>query len=135
MHFYDMNKIAISALVLTIAVITGAFGAHMLRNLLTEEHLRSWQTAVQYMFFHGLGMLIIAIIPQSIISRPKMLDLSWKFLLTGVCLFSGSIFFLSTTEITQLNMKWLGPVTPIGGMFFIAGWMMLAFSSMKKKKS
>ncbi|MBX7052787.1 MAG: DUF423 domain-containing protein [Flavobacteriales bacterium] len=128
-----MNKTSISALVLAIAVISGAFGAHMLKNLLTEDHLKSWHTAVEYQFYHGLGLLFLSMVPETFVKQQRLLNLSWKFLLTGVILFSGSIYLLSTTEITSLNLRWLGPVTPIGGLFFIAGWLTLAFSLGKKQ--
>lgn len=128
-----MSKIAIASIILALAVVAGAFGAHLLREKLTPDHLRSWQTAVDYQFYHGLGLLLVALIPDSFVKNHQLFRLVSVFLLAGIIMFSGSIYFLSTTEITGMEAKWLGPITPIGGLFFIVGWLLLAFSVGKKE--
>ena len=114
-----MNKntaINISCLLLALAVGLGAFGAHALREILTERQLEVWQTGVSYHFYHSIGILLLTLI---YILRPnKWLSRAILLLFTGVILFSGSLYLLTTLE-----WSFLGPVTPIGGVAFIIGWL------------
>ena len=115
--------IAIASFLLALSVVAGAFGAHALKNILTAERLATWQTAVQYHAWHALGLMLIGLI-----SAQFQLDLSlpaW-FLLVGVLIFSGSLYALCLTGI-----GWLGAITPIGGVAFIVGWVILGFRILK----
>lgn len=118
-----MNKttpLSISCILLALAVSLGAFGAHALEAVLTEQQLETWDTAVQYHFYHALGALIVGIVNAW---RPSAwLVRSWLFLVLGIVLFSGSLYLLCT-----MGWRWLGPVTPIGGVAFIAGWILAIF--------
>jgi uncharacterized membrane protein YgdD (TMEM256/DUF423 family) len=102
-----------------LSVIFGAFGAHLLKKLLPESALQSFEVGVRYMMYHGLALLLLSVLPAE--------EKSWisKFFIGGTVLFSFSIFFLSLQPILKLNLKWLGPVTPIGGMFLVVGWIVL----------
>ncbi len=128
-----MNKrvIIIASVFGILAVILGAFGAHALKSLLDPAGLEVWKTAVSYHFYHTLALLFVSILPASN-SRAGNLA-SWFFSL-GILLFSGSLYLISTKEIlniTQLSV--LGPLTPIGGLFFILGWFSLIFVAIKSK--
>ena len=117
-----MPKLAIllGSLNAMLAVILGAFGAHGLKGRLTEDLLAVYQTGVQYHFYHALGMILIGIIAWQI---PGSVWLKWStwLMLTGIILFSGSLYLLALT-----NVRWLGMITPIGGVAFIASWLLLA---------
>ena len=110
-----------------IAVIFGAFGAHALKERLTEKYLAIWETAVQYQMFHALGLIIIGILMSSSLLGP-ITQLNWAgyLLLAGIIIFSGSLYVLSFTGIGIL-----GAITPIGGVAFIAGWIMLIIAALK----
>jgi uncharacterized membrane protein YgdD (TMEM256/DUF423 family) len=105
-----------------IAVILGAMGAHALKQSLPAEQLMSFETGVRYQIYHGLALLIISIIPS--LSRQAKNIVYYLFVM-GMILFSFSIYMLSTTAITGLNVSFLGPVTPIGGLLLITGWIYL----------
>ena len=101
-----------------LSVILGAFGAHYLKNTLSEYSLSIFQTGVFYQFIHSLGILFIALLSHSLDNIN--LNLSIWFFISGIFLFSGSLYLLALTDV-----KWLGAITPIGGMFFILGWFSL----------
>ncbi|MCP9291408.1 DUF423 domain-containing protein [Gracilimonas sediminicola] len=109
--------LAVAAFLLTIAVAAGAFGAHALKNTLSAERLETWQTAVQYHAWHALGLMLIALIGaqfQMVVTWPASLILS------GILIFSGSLYILCLS-----GASWLGAITPIGGVAFITGWVLL----------
>ena len=122
----DLKQTRIAGIVMAVAVTFGAFGAHTLKALLTAERLQSWKTAVLYMLIHGLAMLAISLVGNRLSSRnQKVTVLSFRLFLIGILLFSGSIFMLSTQGILNINTKWVGPITPVGGILFIIGWLNL----------
>lgn len=102
----------------------GAFGAHGLKARISNEQLNVFETAVRYQFYHTLAILFISLL-LSKWQHPLMIYSGWAFLL-GILLFSGSLYLLSTRSLSGIeDWWWLGPVTPLGGLFFIAGWIML----------
>src|SRR5262245_972160 len=108
------------ALLAALAVLAGAFGAHALKGSLTPAALAAFETAVRYQFFHALALIVIA----ALLERPRhgaVAGAAWTMLL-GIVLFSGSLYLLTLTP-----MRWPGPVTPIGGLCFMIGWLSLAF--------
>ena len=107
-----------------LSVVLGAFGAHYLKNTLNDYSLSVFQTGVLYQFFHSIGILVLVLLSKSIDNLN--LDLSIWFFTIGIILFSGSLYLLAIT-----GLKWLGAITPIGGMFFILGWMFLFTKSLK----
>ena len=107
-----------------LSVVLGAFGAHYLKNTLNDYSLSVFQTGVLYQFFHSVGILVLVLLSKSI--NNLNLDLSIWFFTLGIILFSGSLYLLAIT-----GLKWLGAITPIGGMFFILGWMFLFMKSLK----
>jgi uncharacterized membrane protein YgdD (TMEM256/DUF423 family) len=99
-------------------VILGAFGAHALEARLDDHALASWRTAVQYQLIHAVALLALAL--RSAEGGPQIQLPAWLFSL-GITLFSGSIYLLVLT-----TLRWPGPLTPLGGLCFIAGWVSLA---------
>ncbi|MFM6953847.1 MAG: DUF423 domain-containing protein [Sphingobacteriaceae bacterium] len=110
-----------------IAVVLGAFGAHALKAQLSATALENWKTAVNYQFVHALALLLLANLPTNSFVR-----LSVCFFALGILCFSGSLYLLSLREILTIQTAFLGPITPIGGLFFILGWVFLFFSASKK---
>lgn len=103
-----------------LAVALGAFGAHGLKSRVTAEMLTVWQTGVQYQMFHALGLILIGILMQL---QPQLstLRLSGYLLLVGIALFSGSLYLMVLS-----GLRALGAITPLGGVSFILGWLILA---------
>ena len=117
--------IAIGASFAGLSVIAGAFGAHALKELLSSTMLNTYHTAVDYMFIHAIGIIFLGILEKQA-SLPCHIKILTAFIL-GIVLFSGSLFALSLSSI-----KWLGAITPFGGVCFIVGWLMLATCYYKK---
>ena len=126
-----MKNLRIAFILLAIAVILGAFGAHALKERLAEDSLKVWNTAVLYHFIHAIGLILIIILSNMGLISEKGTKWSLRSRLAGIACFSGSLYFLSTRDITGLPVAWLGPITPIGGLFFIGGWLIAAFSLKK----
>lgn len=110
-----------------LAVILGAFAAHGLKGRLTDEMLAVYQTGVQYHFYHSLGLLIIGIAGFHL---PASARLKWsaRIMLTGIILFSGSLYLMAVTDT-----RWLGMITPLGGTAFIVSWLLLAMAVLNFK--
>lgn len=118
-----MKKLLVSGIIFSgTGVILGALGAHALKEQLDPNQLASFETAVRYQLFHGLALMVISLIP--IINEQVKKGIFWLFLI-GTLIFSCSIYGLSTQVITGMNLKFLGPVTPLGGLLLIAGWLYL----------
>lgn len=114
----------------TISVILGAFGAHAFKAMLTPDKLASFDIGVRYQMYHAIVLLIIGLTLSFTSSLEKWAAIS---IIVGVFLFSFSIYFLAFSEYWNVNLKFLGPITPIGGMFMIAGWVMLVVFFIKNK--
>ncbi len=129
-----MNKkfFRAACLLLALAVVFGAFGAHALKSRLASNSLQAWQTGVQYHFIHAIGMLVVSSIATGNFFHEKRLKMALLFHVIGIALFSGSLYLLAIQSlIGGVGLNWLGPITPIGGVFFIAGWLMTAISIKK----
>ncbi|HWL29934.1 MAG TPA: DUF423 domain-containing protein [Burkholderiaceae bacterium] len=118
----DRQLVIAAALTLLVGVAAGAFGAHAMRDRLAPDMMAVWQTAVLYQLVHGLGMLAIAALGSRMPS--PLLTTSGTLMLAGVVIFSGSLYVLSATGI-----KWLGAITPLGGLAFIVAWAMVALAA------
>ncbi len=117
-----MNWSAISAIFLALAVGTGAFGAHGLRDKLGAYEMGIWEKAVFYQFMHSLGMLIVSLLPRTGTFTANSASTVCWLLSAGVLIFCGSLYTLALTGV-----RTLGAITPIGGVGFIAGWLLLAY--------
>jgi uncharacterized membrane protein YgdD (TMEM256/DUF423 family) len=119
-------------LLLIISIILGAFGAHALKEILKEEQLISFETGVRYQMIHGLGLLIIGLQADR---HGFALKTIYRLLLSGVILFSGSIYFLALQDVLDFNLRFLGPITPLGGLLMIVGWTVYAFHLFRSKSN
>lgn len=118
--------VAYAALAGALGVILGAFGAHGLRDALEPRLMQTFETAVQYQLIHALALLMVAILCGQV-GRSLALEISMIAFMAGILLFSGSLYGLVLTE-----MRWLGPVTPLGGLCFIVGWFALLTGGLQK---
>ncbi len=106
-----------------IAVILGAFGAHALKSVLTADQIATFETGVKYQFLHGLALLVLSLFVTQHMDS-KWLQRAGIFISVGVVLFSGSIYILATRSLFPFTVgNWIGPVTPLGGLCFILGWI------------
>lgn len=111
-----------ATLMIVIAIVLGAFGAHGLKNVVTPEKVASYEVGVRYQIYHGLGLLLLSFHAERF---ERGLKLFQALILAGVVLFSGSIYFLALNDVMSADLKFLGPVTPIGGVLMIMGWGVL----------
>ena len=112
------------------AVILGAFGAHALKASISSSELDAWKTAVSYQFYHSLALLFLSNFSKY---RSRSIRISYWAFTIGIILFSGSIYLLSIDGLLGTSFSFLGPVTPIGGMLFIIGWLFLLLAALKNK--
>ncbi|WP_262149101.1 DUF423 domain-containing protein [Chryseobacterium foetidum] len=113
-----------------LSVILGAFGAHALKKILSVERLESFETGVRYQMYAAFFLLIAGYILKFDTSSQKWISI---LMIVGTMLFSFSIYGLSLQDHFGLNLKFLGPITPLGGLFMILSWMMLIFYFVKNK--
>lgn len=116
--------LAITSLLGITAVCIGAFGSHYLKSRLDANDLEILRTGVFYMFVHILAIGFVATIGSTQFNS-RLLKSAVVLFLAGVILFSGSLFAISTNSLTGLSTRFIGPVTPLGGLCFIGGWLML----------
>ncbi|MGB6408528.1 MAG: DUF423 domain-containing protein [Planococcus donghaensis] len=110
-----------------LSVAFGAFGAHLLEGRVADKYLDTWQTAVQYQMFHSIGLMVVAILmSSSLLGSLSSLNWAGYLMLAGIIIFSGSLYVLSLTGISIL-----GAITPIGGLAFIAAWVMIVIAAVK----
>ena len=130
------NKLVTIGILGAVAVSLGALGAHALKNqeptgLISPDQLNGFDTGVKYQMYHTLAMLLVYILNQH--SQNKFLTWAYNFFLLGIVLFSGSLYFLCTRSLLGAEwLRFLGPVTPLGGILFVAGWLCLAAFAYKK---
>jgi len=113
------------------AVVFGAFGAHMLKESISPSALDIWNKGVSYQFYHVFALLFLSTFARF---KNKLVNLSYIFFTAGIVSFSGSLYLLATREIFSFGfVKFIGPITPLGGLFFILGWIMLFLAAMRHK--
>ncbi len=115
-----------------LAVIFGAFGAHALEKILPPEQINTFEIGVRYQFYHALALLSVGLLCYW--RKTSLLRWSGWFFVIGIILFSGSLYLLAIREHFQLPLDWLGPVTPLGGGFFILGWALLLASTFQENQ-
>ena len=113
-----------------LSVILGAFGAHALKKILSVERLESFETGVRYQMYAAFFLLIAGYILKFDTSSQKWISI---LMIAGTILFSFSIYLLSLQDYLGANLKFLGPITPLGGLFMILAWLMLIFYFVKNK--
>ena len=125
------KKIVLTGLAFGIlAIILGAFGAHGLKQFLSIEQLSSFEVGVKYLIFHALFLLFVSNTNFVVENEKKVV---FYLTLFGTLFFSGSIFLLTTKNLTGIDFNFLGPVTPIGGLLLIAAWFWLFIKILTKK--
>jgi uncharacterized membrane protein YgdD (TMEM256/DUF423 family) len=102
-----------------LAVTLGAFGAHALKARLDDALMKVYQTGIEYHFYHALGLILVGIIAMNLPVNTWLKSAGWMMFL-GIILFCGSLYLLSI-----LNLRWLGMITPLGGLLFILSWSSL----------
>jgi len=114
-----------------LAVLLGAFGAHGLKELIDAPSLSIWQKGVEYQFYHTFALLYLSTFARY---RNKLINIAYFCFTFGILLFSGSLYLLATRSITHLAFAdVIGPITPIGGLLLVLGWIMLFFAAFKDK--
>ncbi|UFH46957.1 DUF423 domain-containing protein [Flavobacterium galactosidilyticum] len=126
----DKKIITTAAVFGMIAIILGAFGAHALKNVLSIDQLVTFETGVKYQMYHALFLLFIGTITDLTQKKKKQI---YYLTLSGVVLFSGSIYLLATNHLTPFDFKTIGFVTPIGGLLLIIAWGALFLNYFNKK--
>ena len=128
-----MNKriILIAAFFGALAVVLGAFGAHSLKKMVAPESLAIWQKGVEYQFYHTFALLYLSTLDRY---KYKLIGFASAFFTAGIILFSGSLYFLALKDVYNLSLaSVLGPITPIGGLCFILGWICLFLTALRDK--
>lgn len=132
----NSKKLTLIGLLGAIAVALGALGAHFLKSklptgLITQDQLIGFDTAVKYQMYHTLAMLALVLLSKN--NPHKFINWAFNCFFIGILMFSGSLYFLCTRNLFGADwLKVLGPITPLGGLFFIVGWIFLALVGLKK---
>ncbi len=126
------STVLIGAIFIVVAIILGAFGAHALKAVLSEEKLLSFETGVRYQLIQGVSLLVIGLNSKTLGFELKLIE---RLLIIGTILFSISIYLLALAELMGISMKWLGPVTPIGGSLMIIGWFVFIYRLFLQKQN
>lgn len=114
-----------------LGVILGAFGAHALKQVLAADQLQIFETGVRYQMYHSFALLAAGLLYSSF--SFKQIKLATAFFLIGILLFSGSLYAMTLLKMNgQVGLGGVGIITPIGGLFFILGWLMLLVAVLKK---
>lgn len=133
-----IKKLPLIGILGAIGIALGALGAHTLKNkiatgLITPDQVNGFDTGVKYQMYHVLAMLAIVILSQTY--THKYLKWAFNLFLWGIILFSGSLYILCTRNLFGAEgLRVIGPITPIGGVLFVAGWLCLAFLVIKNNE-
>lgn len=117
-----------AGVLILLAVIFGAFGAHALKAVLDPEKLQSFETGVRYQMYSGLALLLLGFNAEQL-----QLKAFYWLNLTGIILFSGSIYLLALQKPLGISLQFLGPITPIGGFLIICSWLVFIFKMLRAK--
>lgn len=119
-----------AAILGALSVALGAFGAHALKKIVDEHALSVYETAVRYQFYHVFALALVAILYKDF--KNNLIKWAGILFIIGILFFSGSLYAFTFKAAMNLDgMNWLGPITPIGGLFFIAGWICLLIGTKK----
>lgn len=124
----------VAVVLLALAVVLGAFGAHGLKQILPAESLTSYETGVRYHFYHAFALLATGMLYERF--RTKWVVYAGFTFITGILFFCGSLYLLTFLKTTNtVGLSGIGIVTPIGGLFFVAGWLMLLIAFINRNPS
>lgn len=122
----NKNWLITASLLAGLAVAAGAFGAHGLKKLVEPQYVDTFKTGAQYQFYHALAIGFATLVSQ-FIDNQWIKRVNWSFLL-GIILFSGSLYILTLGKVLNTEgVNWFGIITPLGGLFFLFGWLSLAW--------
>jgi len=133
----NFRQLAVTGILGAVAVALGALGAHALKNQvagggITADQLNGFDTGVRYHMYHTLAMLLMIVLQQHFSS--KFFRLAYRLFFWGIILFSGSLYLLCTRGLTGMEfLTFLGPVTPLGGLLFVAGWICICIPAFNKR--
>ena len=120
----DKRIVVVASILGALTIAIGAFGAHGLKQLVGAEAISSFETGVRYQMYHVIVLLIVGFAtPLSVKTKTWVL----RFFCFGILLFSGSIYLLALKDVLSFPVKFLGPITPLGGLLFILGWLRLCY--------
>tara|TARA_R110002072_G_scaffold7503_2_gene40867 strand:+ start:661095 stop:661493 length:399 start_codon:yes stop_codon:yes gene_type:complete len=125
------NIVVIAAVLAAITIALGAFGAHGLKSIVSAESLTTFETGIRYQMYHVIALLVIGLSAQVPLTTKKWV---LRFFCFGMLFFSGSIYLLALKEQLPFSVSFLGPITPIGGLLFILGWIRLAYGLLTFKR-
>jgi uncharacterized membrane protein YgdD (TMEM256/DUF423 family) len=124
----------VAVVLLALAVILGAFGAHGLKQILPQESLTSYETGVRYHFYHAFALLVTGMLYERF--RTRWIVYAGYAFIAGIILFCGSLYLLTFLKTTNtVGLSGIGIVTPIGGLFFVAGWLSLLIAFINRNPS
>ncbi|MFS0870215.1 DUF423 domain-containing protein [Paenibacillus xylanilyticus] len=116
--------VVLGSIMMLLAVALGAFGAHALKRKLSADMIKIYETGVQYHIAHGLGLILLGLIADRL-EQPSLIMVAGWLLFAGILLFSGSLYALSITGVRKL-----GAITPLGGVAFLAGWILVMIAAL-----
>jgi uncharacterized membrane protein YgdD (TMEM256/DUF423 family) len=120
------NFLITAAILGAVSVVLGAFGAHALKEILSEQSFNTYEVAVRYQFYHVLALALTGVVYGAYPN--KRIVNAGRLFIVGIILFSGSLYLL----VSLPDLRWLGAITPLGGACFIGGWLLLAVGFAKK---
>lgn len=116
-----------------LSVMLGAFAAHGLKGQLSPENLQVFETGVRYQFYHNFALIAVALMADKF--QSKLLSYAGHLFVWGILLFSGSLYFLAVKSLLTIeSLKWIGFITPFGGVCFITGWLLMFVAVFQSKK-
>lgn len=128
---FQKSSFISGAILIVIAIILGAFGAHSLEKAIPVDKLETFEVGVRYQMYHGFGLLFLGLISSYLSTSLKW---SLRLMLFGVLFFSGSIYILATQSLLGLDIsKIIGPITPIGGLLLLISWSILIIKIIQEK--
>ena len=111
--------VIVGAILLALAIVLGAFGAHIIKSKISSEDLAIFEIGVRYHIYHAIGLMVVGLIGFHV--HQNIIDIPALIITAGIIIFSGSLYILVLTGV-----RWMGSITPIGGLLFIIGWILLA---------
>lgn len=129
MNILHKKTVLTACILAALCIAIGAFGAHGLKQIVSQDSLAIYETGTHYHMYHALALLVLGCLPQ--ISAKTRTAVYWFFLL-GIIFFSGSLYLLALKEVLPFSVSFLGPITPLGGLLFILGWLRLGYGVVKK---